>query len=134
MRTVIRNIVFYSFSLFALTQTLSGVRISGGVETYILGGVALSLIFLLIKPILNILTLPLNIVTLGTFSFFTNVILLYLLTIFVPKIKVSSFVFQGISYAGFMIPRTNVNQLLTFIVSGLALSAIITFLTWLIKK
>jgi len=134
MKTVIRNIVFYSFSLFALTQTLSGVKISGGVETYFLGGIALSLIFLLIKPILNILTLPLNIVTLGTFSFFTNVIILYLLTIFVPKIKVSSFIFQGISYAGFTIPRTDVNQLLAFIVSGLALSAIITFLTWLIKK
>ena len=134
MRTVIRSIVFYSFSLFALTQTLSGVKITGGLETYLLGGVALSLMFLLIKPILNILTLPLNIVTLGTFSFFTNVIILYLLTIFVPKIKVSSFIFQGISYSGFAIPRTDVNQLLAFIVSGLALSAIITFLTWLIKK
>ena len=134
MKTVIRNIVFYSFSLFALTQALPGVKITGGVETYFLGGIALSLIFLLIKPILSILTLPLNIVTLGTFSFFTNVIILYLLTIFVPKIKVSSFVFQGISYAGFAIPRTDVNQLLAFIVSGLALSAIITFLSWLIKK
>ncbi len=134
MRTVLRSIVFYSFSLFALTQTFSGVRITGGAETYLLGGIALSLIFLLIKPILNILMVPLNIVTLGTFSFFTNVIILYLLTIFVPKIKVSSFIFQGISYSGFSVPRTDVNQLLAFIVSGLALSAIITFLTWLIKK
>jgi len=134
MRAVIRNIVFYSFSLFALTQILSGVKITGGVETYLLGGVALSLMFLLIKPILNILTLPFNIVTLGTFSFFTNVIILYLLTLFVPKIKVSSFIFQGISYSGFTIPRTDVNQILAFIVSGLALSAIITFLSWLIKK
>jgi len=134
MRAVIRSIVFYSFSLLALTQTLSGVKITGGVETYLLGGLALSIMFLLIKPILNILTLPLNIVTLGTFSFFTNVIILYLLTIFVPKIKVSSFIFQGFSYSGFMIPRTDINQLLAFIVSGLALSAIITFLTWLIKK
>ena len=134
MRAVIRSIVFYSFSLFALTQTLSGVKITGGVETYLLGGAALSIMFLLIKPILNILTLPLNIVTLGTFSFFTNVIILYLLTIFVPKIKVFPFIFQGFSYSGFMIPRTDVNQLFAFIVSGLALSAIITFLTWLIKK
>ena len=94
---------------------MSGVKITGGAETYLLGGIALSLMFLLIKPILNILTLPLNIVTLGTFSFFTNVIILYLLTIFVPKIKVSSFIFQGISYSGFAIPRTDVNQLLAFV-------------------
>ncbi len=134
MKAVIRSIVFYSFSLLALTQTLSGVKITGGAETYVLGGIALSVIFLLIKPILNILTLPLNIVTLGTFSFFTNVIILYLLTMFVPKIKISAFVFQGFSYAGFMIPKTEINQLFAFIVSGFALSAIITFLTWLIRK
>jgi len=134
MRTVIRNIVFYSFSLFALTLVFQGVKITGGFETYLLGGVALSLMFLLIKPILNILTLPFNILTLGAFSFFTNVIILYLLTALVPKIKVSSFIFQGISSSGFAIPRTDVNQFFAFIVSGLALSAIITFLTWLIKK
>ena len=134
MKTVIRNIVFYSFSLFALTQTLSGVKITGGAETYLLGGVALSIIFLLIKPVLNLLTLPLNLVTLGAFSFLTNVIILYLLTVFVPKIKITSFVFQGFSYAGFLIPKTYVNQIFAFIVCGLALSSIITFLTWLIKK
>ncbi len=134
MRTVIRNIVFYSFSLFALTLVFPGVKIAGGLETYLLGGFALSIIFLLIKPVLNILTLPLNLVTLGAFSFFTNVIILYLLTLFVPKIKITLFVFQGFSYAGFTIPRTDVNQFFAFIVSGFALSAIITFLTWLIKK
>jgi len=134
MRTVLRTILFYSFSLFALTLVFPGAKITGGLETYLLGGVALSIIFLLIKPVLNILTLPLNLVTLGAFSFFTNVIILYLLTLFVPQIKITSFVFAGFSYAGFAIPKTSVNQILAFIVCGLALSAIITFLSWLIKK
>jgi len=134
MRVVLRSIIFYSFSLFALTQFLEGVKVSGGIDTYLVGGLALSLMFLLIKPVLNILTLPLNLVTLGAFSFFTNVIILYLLTLFVPKIKITSFVFQGFSYVGFTIPKTEVNQILAFMVCGLALSVIITFLSWLIKK
>lgn len=134
MRTVLRTILFYSFSLFGLTLVFPGVKITGGIETYFLGGVALSIIFLLIKPILNILTLPLNLITLGMFSFFTNVIILYLLTLFVPKIKITSFVFAGFSYSGFIITKTYVNQIFAFIVCGLVLSAIITFLTWLIKK
>ena len=134
MRTILRAVLFYSFSLFFLTLVFPGVKITGGFETYLLGGVALSIIFLLIKPILNILTLPLNLVTLGAFSFFTNVIILYLLPLFVPKIKITSFVFQGFSYGGFIISKTYVNQIFAFIVCGLALSAIITFLSWLIKK
>lgn len=134
MRTVLRTILFYSFSLFGLTLVFPGVKIAGGLETYLLGGAALSIIFLLIKPVLNILMLPLNLVTLGAFSFFTNIIILYLLTLFVSKIKITSFVFHGLFYAGFIIPKTYVNQIFAFILCGLALSAIITFLTWLIKK
>src|SRR3989344_4277246 len=134
MRTILRTILFYSFSLFALTLVFPGVKITGGLETYLLGGAALSIIFILIKPVLNILTLPLNLVTLGAFSFVTNVIILYLLTLFVPKIRITSFVFQGFSYGGFMIPKTPVNLIFAFLVCGLALSAIITFLSWLIKK
>ncbi len=134
MRTIIRTIVFYSFALFALTQILSGVRITGGIQTYLLGGISLSVIFLLIKPVINILTLPLNLVTLGAFSFITNVIILYILTLFVPQIKITAFVFPGFSYLGFVIPKTSANILFAYIVSGLALSAIITFLSWLIKK
>ncbi len=131
---VIRNIIFYAFSLFVVTQFLSGVQISGGVLTYVFGAVVLAIMFLVVKPVLNILTLPLNIITLGTFSFVVNIIILYLLTLFVPNIKIVPFVFQGFSFAGFIIPRVYLNEVFAFIASGLFLSVIITFLTWLIKK
>ncbi|OGH23717.1 MAG: hypothetical protein A2958_03080 [Candidatus Levybacteria bacterium RIFCSPLOWO2_01_FULL_38_13] len=134
MRTIIRNIVFYSFSLFALTQIISGVKITGGIETFVLGGAVLSIMFLIIKPVLDLIALPFNLLTLGTFSFLSNTVILYLLTLFVPEIKVTSFLFKGFSYSGFIIPRTEVNQVFALIVSGLTLSAIITFLTWLIRK
>ncbi len=134
MKTILRNIVFYSFSLFALSQILSGVKISGGIPTFILGGTVLSIMFIIVKPVLNLISLPLNILTLGLFSFLSNVILLLLLTMFVPQIQVVSFIFPGFSYAGFIIPRFEFNQIMAFAVSGFTLSAIITFLTWLIRK
>lgn len=134
MKTILRNIVFYSFAIFALTEFLPGVKILGGLPTYIFAGFVLSLMFLIVKPVLNLITLPLNIITLGTFSFVINVIILYLLTLFVPNIEITSFTFPGFVYSGFIIPKIYFNLVLSYIASGLVLSIIVTFLTWLIKK
>lgn len=134
MRALIRNLVFYSVALFALTQIISGVIVDGGVLTYILGGAVLSIMFIVVKPVLNIISIPLNIITLGLFSFFSNVLILFLLTMLVPQIKISAFTFPGFSYAGFVIPKTDFNLIMAYVVSGFVLSAIITFLTWLIRK
>ena len=134
MKGALRNIGIYSFSLFLLAQVLSGVKISGGVATYIIGGAALSIMFVVIKPILGLITLPLNIITFGTFSFLINAIILYFLTILVPSISISSFVFKGFSFAGFVVPSVTLNTFFAFIVASLFLSIFVGFLSWLIKK
>lgn len=134
MKSIARRVTLYAASLFLLTQIFSGVKISGGVVTYIIGGAALSLMFVIIKPILSIITLPLNIVTLGTFSFLINAIILYLLTILVPGISITAFVFKGFSLAGFVVPSVSLNTFFAFIVTSFFLSIIVGFLTWLIKK
>ena len=103
MKSIVRNIAFYSFALFLTSQVLTGIKIYGGFWTYILGGVVLALLFLILKPIISIITLPLNIITLGAFSFLTNAIIFYLLTIFVSNISVSAFTFNGFTFAGFVL-------------------------------
>lgn len=134
MKAVVRNVVFYSFALFALTQILPGVTVEGGLPILFLGGAILSVMFVVVKPILNIISIPLNILTLGLFSFFSNIILLFSLTLVVPEIQINPFTFSGFSYSGFAIPKADFNQIMAFAVSGFVLSAIITFLTWLIRK
>ena len=134
MKALLRNTLFNAFSIFLISQFLSGVRVSGGLFTYILGGLALTLLFVLVKPILNLLALPLNILTLGMFSFLTNVIIFYLLTVFVTDISITSFTFQGVAYAGFIIPKIYFNTLFAFIIVAFLQSIIVSFLNWLIKK
>ncbi|MBI2031084.1 MAG: phage holin family protein [Candidatus Levybacteria bacterium] len=134
MKSILRNIIFYASALFVLTQILEGVKISGGFFTFILGGAVLSLIFLIIKPVLNLIALPLNIATLGLFSFFSNVIMLYILTVLVPEIKINAFEFQGYSFAGFIIPNVALNSFMAYVATAFSLSIIVSFLTWLVKK
>ena len=134
MKAFLRNILFNSFSIFVISQVLSGVHVSGGFPTYIFGGIALTLLLTILKPVLNVIAIPLNLITLGMFSFLVNVIIFYLLTVFVMDITISAFTFQGASYAGFIIPKLHFNILFAFVLTSFLQSVIVSFLAWLIEK
>ncbi|OGH11459.1 MAG: hypothetical protein A3B38_01440 [Candidatus Levybacteria bacterium RIFCSPLOWO2_01_FULL_36_13] len=132
MKPFVRNSLFNAFSIFFLSQVLPGVHISGGIATYLFGGFALTVLFILLKPLLNILSMPLNLVTLGFFSFLTNVIIFYILTVLVIGISITSFTFPGISYVGFVIPPIYFNTLFAFVLVSFLQSICVSFLNWLI--
>jgi putative membrane protein len=134
MKGFLRNVLFNAFSIFLLTQIISGVKVSGGLPTYCFGGIALTILLVFLKPILNILALPLNIVTLGFFSFLTNIIIFYLLTVIVPGIAINAFTFPGLSYSGFVVPQFYFNVIFAFLLVAFLQSLIVSFLTWLVKK
>lgn len=134
MKGLIRNTVINGISLAVLDQIIPGVAIHGGFKTFVFAGLVLSLLLLIIKPILNIFSLPLNMVTLGLFSFFTNSIILYLLTIVVTDINVTKFTFKGFTYAGFVVPTMSFNTLWAFVITAAILSIIIAFFEWLVKN
>lgn len=134
MKSFLRNTLFNAFSIFLISQAVSGMRVTGGLVTYLLGGLALTILFLVLKPILNLLALPLNIITLGLFSFLINVAIFYVLTVLVVGISVTSFTFPGLSFAGFIIPQIYLNTFFAFVLVAAMQSLIVSFLTWLIKK
>jgi len=134
MKNFFRNILFNSFAIFFISQILPGVKVYGGLFTYILGGLALTLLLVFIKPVLNILALPLNLITMGMFSFVVNVIIFYLLTVLVVGISITAFTFPGYEYAGFIIPKIYINTLFAFILVSFLQSVTVTFISWLTKN
>lgn len=133
MKSLIRKTAIYGLSLYFLTLIVPGVRVDGGFSIYVLGGFVLTIMSFLLKPLLNLLALPLNIITMGSFSVIINVLILYLLTVFIGQISISPFTFQGLSFAGFIIPKTSFNAFFSYVLASLVLSAIISFITWLRK-
>jgi len=133
VKPFVRNSLFNAFSIFFLSQILPGVKVDGGIATYLFGGFALTILFILLKPVLNILSMPLNLITLGFFSFLTNVIIFYLLTVLVIGISITSFTFSGVSYSGFVIPSIYFNTLFAFVLVSFLQSLCVSFLNWLIE-
>lgn len=134
MKSLLRGIVINSFSLWATSQLINGLVIKGGVDVVLLGGVTLTLINLLVKPVISLLTLPLNLITLGIFSWLINVFMLYLLTVFVPQISFASYTFPGLHNNGFSLPLYTFPTLQTVILIAFVLSFTINFINWLFRQ
>lgn len=131
MKLILRTFLLNALILFVTASLLPGLKIAGGLQGALIGGIALSLLSFLVKPVLNILTLPFNLITFGAFSFVVNAIILYLLTVFVPQILVVPFVFPGVDIAGFIIPRISFAQVPAYLVVSLVISVMMSFILWL---
>ena len=87
-------------------------------------GFMLSMLTFIVTPLLKILFIPINILTFGLLAWTINVIVMYLLTVLVPEIQIQAFVFQGATWAGFVIPRIEVSYLWSLILVSLSISTI----------
>jgi putative membrane protein len=76
--------------LMLVDAILPGISIHG-FGTALLAAFVMGLVNFFIRPLLNFLTLPLNILTLGLFSFVVNAILFALVAWIVPGFVVSNF-------------------------------------------
>lgn len=133
MKTLLRSIAIYLLALYFIPQIVPGFTIDGGIVTLITGAIILALMFLIIKPILNIISFPVNMVTLGLFSIIINAFILYLLTILVPNITVQPFAYPKTNLFGIIIPVIKFNTFFSYLFSAFVLSCINTSIRWLTK-
>jgi putative membrane protein len=131
MKFLLRHFAIYTFSLYLLQFIISGMVINGGLATLFIGGALLTAMFLVLKPIMNLLSFPLNIITLGFVSTITNILILYLLTVFIPSISILPFTFQGAQIAGFIIPRIAFSTFFAYAVSAVTLVVTVSLFSWI---
>ncbi|WP_452226661.1 phage holin family protein [Lacinutrix cladophorae] len=89
MNLIIR-LLLNAIAVFVLANILNGVQVDGYV-TAIVVALVLSILNLIVKPILVILTLPITIVTLGLFMFVINACIILLADNFIDGFVVNTF-------------------------------------------
>ncbi len=97
---------------FLLTKILHGVEFAG-FGTAIIFAVVLALLNLFVKPILNLLGLPLTIITLGLFTLVINAAIILIADYFIDGMAVNGFWWAFI----FSIALTVVNSLVNSVFS-----------------
>lgn len=132
IRPFLRSVFITGVALWAITELSGGgITFEQGFNTFVIAAIALSLGNHFIRPLLNLLLLPINLVTLGTLRWVTNVVIIYLVTLVVPEFKISFFDFGGFVWQGINIPSFYLSGIGALLVVSFAMSIISSFLVWL---
>jgi putative membrane protein len=131
MRRLLKHFIIDTTSLYLISQAVGGMRFANGGETLVLAGAALMLVTLVVKPIINILLLPINLVTFGLFKWVAFTITLYFVTLIVTGFKIVEFNFVGFNSYWFSLPPIVLSGILAFIAFSFLLSFVSSIVYWI---
>ena len=134
LRLFLRSIAINLASVYIAAQILKGiVSYVGGWQTLFLAAFAIALVNLFVKPIINLLLLPIHLLTLGLFRWIANLATLYLVTWLVPNLQIQPFTSPELSLKYLLIPTIHFSAFGAFLVTTLTLTAIFHSLYWLLQ-
>ena len=101
------------------------------VNTLLLATLFFSIFYLLVRPILKILSLPLNLVTFGIFGLLANAIIFYLVDTLIPGFEIRAFYYSGGELLGLSIPPFYLNTLLSTVIGSFFASLLTSLFFWI---
>lgn len=111
MKSFLVRLGAYAVALYLTSQMVRGIYFDT-VAAVVLAAVVLSILNAVLKPALVILTLPINLITLGLFTFLINGLLL----------KICAYLVPGMAVSGFW----------TAVLGALILTVVSSIITWLV--
>jgi putative membrane protein len=133
MKTLLKSLLINCFSLYLVAKLVNAFSFAHGYETLIIAAIVLGLVNLFVRPLINILLLPINLITLGTFHWIVNVFTLFIVTLIVPDFQIIGFEFSGLNIGQLIIPAYSTTGLMALILNTFILSILTSFLYWLTK-
>lgn len=133
MKTLLRSILINVGALWIASSIMPSFVISGGLPGFLLGALAFVAAGIFLTPLIKILLLPLNLLTLGVFAWLSNVLVLYFLTTVVPSFKLLPYHFPGFNYQGFIVPEASLSIFQVAIAVSFLIGFVIHFANWLVK-
>lgn len=132
MKTFIRSLIITAIGIYLIALLIPGIKVSGGWQSYGWAAAALTILNATVRPLANLLLLPINLLTLGMFRWAINVFILWLVPVFVKEISIESFVFPGYGIAGFTAPAMNLSVFWTAAAGAFILSVVTGVMEWIL--
>jgi putative membrane protein len=133
MRTLLKHFILDTIALYLISETIRGMEFTEGYYTLFLAGFVLMVATMVIKPVITLLLLPLNMITLGLFKWVTFAITFYLVTLIVPGFVIKDFVFGGYNSYWFSLPPISFTGIFAFLSFAFLISFTSSLLRWIFK-
>ena len=88
---IVGKIAINIASLYGLAWLFPGFTIVGDWRAYLLGGIVLAAIYLVLRPVLKLLSFPLILLTFGLFNIVISIVLLLVADYFLTELAVTGF-------------------------------------------
>ncbi|MEK7521748.1 MAG: phage holin family protein [Patescibacteria group bacterium] len=131
MHRILRSFFIHAFAIWFVAKNFGGIDYGNSLQFLALGALALTIADGILKPLINLLLLPFNLVTLGLFRWVSGVITLYIATTLVNGFSIIPFVYPGLKSAWFIIPQISFGLFGAYIISAFLISFVSGWLFWL---
>jgi uncharacterized membrane protein YvlD (DUF360 family) len=134
MNKVFKSFTVEAISLYILTLLATGLMFSAGLRSLLITAIALTLANTIARPAINLLLLPLNLLTFGLFRFVSVAITLFLVDLVLPEFTVGAFSLNRDATLSGLLPQlTFPPGIVSYIAFSFLLTAISSFAFWLLK-
>lgn len=116
--------------LYIAAQIAQGLSFTNQAEGFIITGIVLGIAMYSVRPIINLLLLPLNLATLGLFRIAGHTITLFIVDVALTEFELTGFHFSGFTSTYFDLPAIDFDRGAW---AYLAFSILIWFFTTLIN-
>ncbi len=132
MKSLLRSFLFNLAGIYLASRIFGGgFVVDGGLEIYGAAAAVLTLVNLLLRPIVSLVTAPLNFLSFGLLGFVVNGLMLYAAAYFVPQIQFHNWYFPGLTYQGYIIPAMQLPSLGVIIITAFVISLVADSMNWL---
>lgn len=122
MRSLIFKLLGTGLSLYITDRLIDGFTIETTWQALLLASVVFLLVNVIIKPIIKILLLPINLITLGLFHWLINVIVLYIFDFLYTGVTIEAYQFAGFSSNLLSLPPMYFSLFWVLVLSSITIS------------
>lgn len=119
-------------ALWVADYFLTGFDLGGNLNVFLIAALVLILVNFVVKPILGVISFPINLITLGFFTWVINIVLMYVVVLLVDGIKLTPGVLllDRLGVIALTLPNIQLSELLTLVVATFMISLV----NWLLRK
>ncbi|PIR99232.1 hypothetical protein COT87_00660 [Candidatus Collierbacteria bacterium CG10_big_fil_rev_8_21_14_0_10_44_9] len=128
MRKIIFKVLSTAIAFYITQYLLSGVHIQNTWESYLIASLVFVIFNFILSPIIKLLLLPINLLTLGLFRWFTNVLVLYLFDLVYDGINITSFTYSGYTSSFISLPAGHLGLFWVLVLASFIMSLTYSFI------
>lgn len=134
MKQILRQYLFFVVSIYLVDKFIPGISYSDNWVVLLESSLLLFIVHFSIRPLANLIALPINVLTLGLFSFLINGLMLYLVTLGIGDFKVHAFYSPAVNLGVVRFNTVFVSTFFSYILIAFLISLTRNFFIWLCSK